>query len=146
MAKMFQIMCQAKNWHGLRRNNSPQNGLIMLIFESHMSKGVISQPVKEFFKIINFGWIISFFKTFQILYQSSYDNKQWFVAIPVGDQYQQVNVTHDPNQMHKRSFWYRISNLLAWKSIFPTSSSSTRDASISRSSSSRIVGGELIKD
>ena len=55
MAKMFQIMCQAKNGHGLRRNNSPMNGLQMLIFESHMFKGVISRPVKGFFQIINFG-------------------------------------------------------------------------------------------
>ena len=65
-----------------------------------------------------------------------YGEKLRFIALPIGAQYQQVNVTPDSVWSSTHSFQDRTINLLAWKIIFPTPPSSPRDDSIVRSSRS----------
>ena len=75
-------------------------------------------------------------ETFQITQTASNGDKLGFVAITVGSQYQQENITPDYFWLHMRSFWGRTSNLLAWKIHPPTSPYYQRNASIARSSGS----------
>ena len=65
-----------------------------------------------------------------------YCDKQLFIAIPIGEQAQQINVTPDYVWFYACYFTDWKSNFLAQKTILPTSHSSPRYASIDKSSGS----------
>ena len=65
-----------------------------------------------------------------------YGEKLLFVAIPIGPQAQQVNVTPDSVRLRMRSFRDRTSNFLAWKLIFPNPFSLPWDALVASLSGS----------
>ena len=63
-----------------------------------------------------------------------YDGKLLLIAIPIGAQVQQGNMTPVSVRPCTCSFQDRAINLLAWEIISPTSPSFPSDASIARSS------------
>ena len=135
MKRINSTLCPwAKNECSLKNVNSPHTWLLMLIFEWHMPKGVISWPVKQF-------------STFSILAKLLHAKNQlylprflwWkiqFIAIPIGAKYQQGNVIPWSICLCMHSSWDQTSNSFTWKISFPTYPSSPRDASIARSSGS----------
>ena len=71
-----------------------------------------------------------------IYYIYIYSDKLLCISITIGLQSQQANVNTDSFNSSPCSLWYWKSNFLAWKSNFPTSSSSKQYYSIARSSDS----------
>ena len=133
----YSTLCPwSQNCYSSKRNNSPQAGILIIIFEWQMSREVIFWPVKWFFSYSILTKLLHTKKT-NFIYIDYYDEKLQFITTLIGAKYQQKNVIRGYICSTTLPSWDQASNPLTWKISFPTYPSSPRDAPIVRSSGSR---------
>ena len=144
MSKTFHIKSRGKNGNRLRSNNPPPTGLLRFRFVWQMFKGVLFWPVKEFPQILNFGQVITCWKTFQIVSWNSYRDKLLFIAIPFGAQDQQGSTTPQIFFVHAHAN-FGIGQFIfsLGKKFPPPPPFSTRDDFIARFSGSSYITWEM---
>ena len=70
---------RAKFWNCLRSNISPMMVLLVKIFGWQIFKRVISWPKIELHQILNFGWVITCYRTPRIIYWDFFNYLKWIL-------------------------------------------------------------------